>query len=104
MAIERTLSIIKPDAVAKNVIGQIYARELAWKLPGEELVLLGQGDGAWLALRALADGPGLRGACLLNAWPRLADSPPRAQKSRNPGMIVESISAGRPWRQSSQGK
>lgn len=26
MAIERTLSIIKPDAVAKNVIGKIYAR------------------------------------------------------------------------------
>src|SRR5438067_6785944 len=26
MAIERTLSIVKPDAVAKNVIGQIYAR------------------------------------------------------------------------------
>ncbi len=26
MAIERTISIIKPDAVAKNVIGQIYAR------------------------------------------------------------------------------
>ena len=26
MAIERTLSIIKPDAVAKNVIGQILAR------------------------------------------------------------------------------
>ncbi|MBL8288184.1 MAG: nucleoside-diphosphate kinase [Rubrivivax sp.] len=26
MASERTLSIIKPDAVAKNVIGQIYAR------------------------------------------------------------------------------
>ena len=26
MAAERTLSIIKPDAVAKNVIGQIYAR------------------------------------------------------------------------------
>ena len=26
MAIERTLSIIKPDAVAKNIIGQIYAR------------------------------------------------------------------------------
>jgi nucleoside-diphosphate kinase len=24
--VERTLSIIKPDAVAKNVIGQIYAR------------------------------------------------------------------------------
>ena len=26
MAIERTLSIIKPDAVAKNLIGAIYAR------------------------------------------------------------------------------
>lgn len=26
MAIERTISIVKPDAVAKNVIGQIYAR------------------------------------------------------------------------------
>lgn len=26
MAIEHTLSIIKPDAVAKNVIGEIYAR------------------------------------------------------------------------------
>jgi nucleoside-diphosphate kinase len=25
-AVERTLSIIKPDAVAKNLIGQIYAR------------------------------------------------------------------------------
>jgi nucleoside-diphosphate kinase len=26
MALERTLSIIKPDAVAKNVIGKIYSR------------------------------------------------------------------------------
>jgi len=26
MAVQRTLSIIKPDAVAKNVIGQIYTR------------------------------------------------------------------------------
>jgi nucleoside-diphosphate kinase len=26
MAVERTLSIIKPDAVASNVIGQIYSR------------------------------------------------------------------------------
>ncbi|HUH37707.1 MAG TPA: nucleoside-diphosphate kinase [Spongiibacteraceae bacterium] len=26
MSVERTLSIIKPDAVAKNAIGQIYAR------------------------------------------------------------------------------
>lgn len=26
MAVERTLSIVKPDAVAKNVIGKIYSR------------------------------------------------------------------------------
>lgn len=26
MAVERTLSIIKPDAIAKNVIGKIYSR------------------------------------------------------------------------------
>ena len=26
MAVERTLSIIKPDATAKNVIGEIYSR------------------------------------------------------------------------------
>jgi nucleoside-diphosphate kinase len=26
MALERTLSIVKPDAVAKNVVGQIYSR------------------------------------------------------------------------------
>ncbi|MEM9304346.1 MAG: nucleoside-diphosphate kinase [Pseudomonadota bacterium] len=26
MAVERTLSIIKPDAVAKNIIGEIYRR------------------------------------------------------------------------------
>ena len=46
MAIERTLSIIKPDAVAKNVIGKIYSRfetnglkiiaaKLAWLSPHE---------------------------------------------------------------------
>ena len=26
MAIERTLSIVKPDAVGKNIIGKIYSR------------------------------------------------------------------------------
>jgi len=26
MAVERTLSMIKPDAVAKNVVGEIYSR------------------------------------------------------------------------------
>jgi nucleoside-diphosphate kinase len=46
MAIERTLSIIKPDAVAKNVIGKIYSRfetnglkiiasRMAWLSPRE---------------------------------------------------------------------
>ena len=32
MAIERTLSIIKPDAVAKNVIGQIFSRFESYNL------------------------------------------------------------------------
>ncbi len=32
MAVELTLSIIKPDAVAKSVIGQIYTRFEAAKL------------------------------------------------------------------------
>jgi nucleoside-diphosphate kinase len=32
MAIERTFSIVKPDAVAKNVIGQIYSRFEAARL------------------------------------------------------------------------
>ena len=46
MAVERTLSIIKPDAVAKNVIGKIYSRfettglkviaaKMAWLSPQE---------------------------------------------------------------------
>src|ERR1700741_1108325 len=34
MALERTLSIIKPDAVAKNVIGQIYSR---FENPGRKI-------------------------------------------------------------------
>ena len=52
MAIERTLSIIKPDAVAKNVIGQIYARFEAAGLkvvavePAESPVLSGGDPGS----------------------------------------------------------
>lgn len=46
MAIERTLSIIKPDAVAKNVIGQIYARFEAagLKVVAARMVHLSQGE------------------------------------------------------------
>ena len=46
MAIERTLSIIKPDAVAKNVIGQIYARFEAagLKVVAAKMVHLSQGE------------------------------------------------------------
>ena len=42
MATERTLSIIKPDAVAKNVIGQIYSRfeSNGLKIVGAKLMLL----------------------------------------------------------------
>lgn len=46
MAIERTLSIIKPDAVAKNVIGQIYARfeGAGLKLVAARMAHLSRGD------------------------------------------------------------
>ena len=44
MALERTLSIIKPDAVAKNVIGQITSRFEAagLKVVAAKLVQLSQ--------------------------------------------------------------
>ena len=46
MAVERTLSIIKPDAVAKNVIGQIYARFEAagLKIVAARMVHLSRGE------------------------------------------------------------
>ena len=46
MAIERTLSIIKPDAVAKNVIGQIYSRFEAagLKVIAAKMVHLSRGE------------------------------------------------------------
>jgi nucleoside-diphosphate kinase len=46
MALERTLSIIKPDAVAKNVIGQIYARfeGAGLKIAAAKLVQLSRAD------------------------------------------------------------
>ncbi|WP_062268802.1 nucleoside-diphosphate kinase [Endozoicomonas arenosclerae] len=42
MAVERTLSIIKPDAVAKNVIGEIYSRfeKAGLKIVGSRMVHL----------------------------------------------------------------
>ena len=44
MAIERTLSIIKPDAVAKNVIGKIYQRfeDAGLKVVAAKLVQLAE--------------------------------------------------------------
>ncbi|WP_027799619.1 nucleoside-diphosphate kinase [Paraburkholderia dilworthii] len=46
MAIERTLSIIKPDAVAKNVIGQIYSRfeSAGLKIVASRMVHLSRAD------------------------------------------------------------
>ena len=46
MAIERTLSIIKPDAVAKNVIGQIISRfeGAGLKVVAGKLVQLSRGE------------------------------------------------------------
>jgi nucleoside-diphosphate kinase len=44
MAVERTLSIIKPDAVAKNVIGQIYSRfeQAGLKIVAAQMLQLSQ--------------------------------------------------------------
>ena len=46
MALERTLSIIKPDAVAKNVIGQIYSRfeSAGLKIVAARMMQLSQQD------------------------------------------------------------
>lgn len=46
MANERTLSIIKPDAVAKNVIGQIYTRfeNAGLKIVAAQMKQLSQAD------------------------------------------------------------
>ena len=46
MAVERTLSIIKPDAVAKNVIGQIYSRfeQSGLKIVAARLAWLSRAD------------------------------------------------------------
>ena len=46
MAIERTLSIIKPDAVAKNVIGKIYSRfeTNGWKIIASRMAWLSPQD------------------------------------------------------------
>ncbi len=46
MAVERTLSIIKPDAVAKNVIGKIYSRfeTNGLKIAAAKLVQLSQAE------------------------------------------------------------
>ena len=46
MAVERTLSIIKPDAVAKNIIGEIYSRfeRNGLKIVASRMLRLSQGD------------------------------------------------------------
>lgn len=46
MAVERTLSIIKPDAVAKNVIGEIYSRfeKAGLKIAASRMVHLSRAD------------------------------------------------------------
>lgn len=46
MALERTLSIIKPDAVAKNVIGQIYSRfeQAGLKIVAAKMAQLSQAE------------------------------------------------------------
>ncbi|MBI5782018.1 MAG: nucleoside-diphosphate kinase [Tepidiphilus sp.] len=53
MAVERTLSIIKPDAVAKNVIGKIYQRfeDAGLKIIAAKMVWLSEKEaGAFYAV------------------------------------------------------
>ena len=47
MAVEQTISIIKPDAVAKNVIGQIYDRfeKAGLQVVAAKMLHLSQGAG-----------------------------------------------------------
>jgi len=46
MAVERTLSIIKPDAVTKNAIGEIYARfeRAGLKIVAARMLALSRGE------------------------------------------------------------
>jgi nucleoside-diphosphate kinase len=46
MAVERTLSIIKPDAVAKNVVGEIYSRfeKAGLRIVAAKMARLSRGD------------------------------------------------------------
>ncbi len=46
MAVERTLSIVKPDAVAKNVIGKIYSRfeDAGLKIVAAQMRLLSKAE------------------------------------------------------------
>ena len=50
MAVERTLSIIKPDAMAKNVIGKIYSRfeENGLKIVASRMIWLSEREASGL--------------------------------------------------------
>ena len=44
MALERTFSIVKPDAVARNLVGEIYSRfeKAGLKIIGSRMLLLSE--------------------------------------------------------------
>ena len=56
MPIERTLSIIKPDAVAKDVIGEIYSRfeQAGLKIIAARMKLLSTEDAAAQSTQTLS--------------------------------------------------
>ena len=72
MSNERTLSIIKPDAVAKNVIGQIYAR---FEGAGLKVIAAKMTRNELLSVDISA--PQTRG-CVLQAW----TPPPSSRRPR----------------------
>jgi nucleoside-diphosphate kinase len=71
MAVERTLSIIKPDAVAKNVIGKIYSRfeTNGLKIAASRMIHLSRKDAEGFLRRA-------QGAPLLQGSGRIHDFRP----------------------------
>ena len=52
MTVQRTLSIVKPDAVAKNVIGKIYTRfeDAGLKIVAAQMRQLSQAEAEGLSL------------------------------------------------------
>ncbi len=79
MAIERTLSIIKPDAVAKNVIGEIYSRfeKAGLKIVASKMLRLDDELAGGFYAEHRERGFFRRSHCIHDVWARDGSSPRR---------------------------